>query len=96
MLKFVVLATTLPILLVHAYKDKTTDEEYNQLIPLSEVPIGCGKPKDDFGLVDGKLEKCSRFLSEVGDNQEDTNYEKYKCKHLRGLLSQICNNCQIL
>jgi hypothetical protein len=38
----------------------------------------------DYGLVDGKLEKCSRFLAETGDNHEDNEYEKYKCKHLRG------------
>lgn len=79
-----VLTVSLPILLLQAYKDKTTDEEYSTLVPLTDIPVGCGRPKDDFGLVDGKLEKCSRFLSEVGDNQEDNNYERYKCKHLRG------------
>lgn len=84
MLKFCVFAA-LPFLYVQAFKDKVTDEEYNPLVTLSDIPVGCSKPKDDFGLVDGKLEKCSRYLSETGDNHEDNNYEKFKCKHLRGL-----------
>lgn len=84
MLKFCVFAFTLPLLCSWAFKDKVTDEEYNQLVALSDIPVGCSKPRDDFGLVDGKLEKCSRFLSEVGGNHEDDDYEKYKCKHLRG------------
>jgi len=83
MLKFFVFAT-LPIL-CFCYKDKTTDEEYNALIPLSDIPVGCSSPKNDFALVDGNLEKCSQFLNEdkSADNHVDNNYEKFKCKHLR-------------
>jgi hypothetical protein len=44
--------------LTAAYRDKTTDEEYNPLIPLSDVPVGCNNAKNDYALVDGKLEKC--------------------------------------
>ncbi|KAI6176043.1 EGF-like domain protein [Aphelenchoides bicaudatus] len=67
-----------------AFKDKTTDEEYNTLTPLKEVPVGCNNAKNDYALVDGKLEKCSKFLAESGTkNHEDDDYEKYKCKHLR-------------
>ncbi|KAI6214380.1 hypothetical protein M3Y94_00261400 [Aphelenchoides besseyi] len=79
MFRFVFLLT-LP-LLVFTYRDKLTDEEYNTLIPLADIPIGCSSPKDDYAIVDGKLEKCSRFV-ETGEN-EQLAYEKFKCKHLR-------------
>jgi hypothetical protein len=44
--------------LTGAFKDKTTDEEYNVLTPISEVPVGCNNAINDYALVDGKLEKC--------------------------------------
>lgn len=40
-----------------------------------------------YAIVDGGLEKCDEFQKEDGDGgQEDSNYEKFKCKHLRGEL----------
>lgn len=44
--------------LLGAYKDKTTDEEYSVLTPVADVPVGCNNARNDYALVDGKLEKC--------------------------------------
>ncbi|KAI6216661.1 EGF-like domain-containing protein [Aphelenchoides fujianensis] len=92
MLRFVLLLVV-PLAAL-AFKDKTTDEEYNPLVPLSDVPVGCSSPKDDYAIVDGGLEKCSKF-AETGENEQAA-YEKFKCKHLRvhGQLNKDTGKCE--
>uniref|UniRef100_A0A1I7S436 EGF-like domain-containing protein n=2 Tax=Bursaphelenchus xylophilus TaxID=6326 RepID=A0A1I7S436_BURXY len=65
-------------------KNKETDDEYNKLIPLNEVPIGCKAATNGYAIVDGGLEKCEEFTKEASDEtEEDNKYEHFKCKHLR-------------
>jgi len=95
MLKLVVL--TLPILIVLAQeRPKTTDSSSVELVPISEIPHSCDSPPSHgYGIVNGGLEKCNKYLSENGErNQEDDAYEAYKCKNLRVNGEIVDGKCQ--
>ncbi|CAD5220194.1 unnamed protein product [Bursaphelenchus okinawaensis] len=65
-------------------KNKDTDDEYNKLIPLKDILIGCSSAVNGYAIVDGGLEKCDEFLKQTGGGtEEDNKYEHFKCKHLR-------------
>lgn len=80
-------------------RNKEIDENYQRLIPISQIPIGCrharelktenggGEPAKEYGFVEGVgLEKCRVWLDEEQQSissDEDGHYERYKCKHLR-------------
>jgi hypothetical protein len=85
MLKFFLLIS-LPITLIFAQeRPKHFDSNYFELIPINKIPDSCESPAaDGYGIVNGGLEKCSRYLAETGEeNKEDNDYEEFKCKNLR-------------
>lgn len=87
---------------IHSLRHKEIDENYQQLIPLSQIPKGCehvrgiespsAEPSKEYGFVEVEdigLEKCRVYLDEEKSAISDENghYERYKCKHLR---SKFC------
>uniref|UniRef100_A0AC34Q5I1 EGF-like domain-containing protein n=1 Tax=Panagrolaimus sp. JU765 TaxID=591449 RepID=A0AC34Q5I1_9BILA len=96
MLKLLILVS-LPILFVCAQeRPKVVDSNYVELIPIADIPQTCNSPPDHgFGIVNGGLEKCSKYLAENGDrNQEDDDYEVQKCKQLRVNAEIVDGKCQ--
>ncbi|KAI1704101.1 EGF-like domain-containing protein C02B10.3 [Ditylenchus destructor] len=79
-------------------RHKEIDENYQKLIPFTEIPLGCDNTDNGYAIVDGGLEKCDVYLKEDKqmENHEDGDYEKYKCKHLRvnGKINSLTGKCE--
>uniref|UniRef100_A0A7E4UVE1 EGF-like domain-containing protein n=1 Tax=Panagrellus redivivus TaxID=6233 RepID=A0A7E4UVE1_PANRE len=94
------LFTLLPVVVVLAQqRHKHTDQNYNELIPIADIPKSCDNPPEHgYGIIEGEnggLEKCSRYLAEAGDsNKEDDDYEAFKCKNLRVNAEIVDGKCK--
>lgn len=68
-------------------RHKSIDENYQPLIPFTEIPLGCESTSNGYAIVSGGLEKCDVYAREgkeeaEGDHEAE-DYQAYRCAHLR-------------
>jgi len=68
-------------------RHKAIDENYQPLIPFTEIPLGCESTSNGYAIANGGLEKCDVYAKEgkeeaEGDHEAE-DYQAYRCAHLR-------------